>query len=149
MLEYTRHAWQEDDACYNATLKICKDYEEGMLWYSEADQKKWRAYAKKRELDPNTDVHAKRRRMEQLWLRPLSRIPKQHYLSLTLEMAARHVVDGRRPRQKYYFDGAKSSASKKNTLVWVVDRIQRREAVHNALRWLTIQFGEHQPRSMA
>jgi hypothetical protein len=37
MLEYTRHACQEDDACYNAALQICKDYEEGMLWYSEAD----------------------------------------------------------------------------------------------------------------
>jgi hypothetical protein len=41
MVEYTRHAWQEDDACYDATLQICKDYEEDMLWYSEADQKKW------------------------------------------------------------------------------------------------------------
>jgi hypothetical protein len=45
MLEYTRHAWQEDDACYNAVLQIYKDYEEGILWYSAADQKKWRAYA--------------------------------------------------------------------------------------------------------
>jgi hypothetical protein len=41
MLEYTRHAWQEDDVCYNVALQICKDYEEGMLWYSEVDQKKW------------------------------------------------------------------------------------------------------------
>jgi hypothetical protein len=29
-----------------------------MLWYSAADQKKWQAYAQKRELDPNTDVRA-------------------------------------------------------------------------------------------
>jgi hypothetical protein len=29
-----------------------------MLWYSEADQKRWRAYAKKHDLDPNTDVRA-------------------------------------------------------------------------------------------
>ena len=31
MLEYIRHAWQEDDACYNVVLQICKDYEEGTL----------------------------------------------------------------------------------------------------------------------
>jgi hypothetical protein len=46
MVEYTCHAWQEDDACYNAALQICKDYEEDMLWCSEADQKRWRAYAR-------------------------------------------------------------------------------------------------------
>jgi hypothetical protein len=45
MLEYTRHAWQEDDAGYNVALQICKDYEEGTLWYSAVDEKKWRAYA--------------------------------------------------------------------------------------------------------
>jgi hypothetical protein len=61
MVEYTHHAWQEDDACYDDALQICKDYEEGMLWYSEADQKRWRAYAKKHDLDPNTDVRAERR----------------------------------------------------------------------------------------
>jgi hypothetical protein len=37
MLEYNRHAWQEDDACYNTALQICKDYEDGMLWYSAAN----------------------------------------------------------------------------------------------------------------
>jgi hypothetical protein len=45
-----------------------------MLWYSEADQKRWRAYVKKHDLDPNTDVRVRWRRMEQLWLRPLSRV---------------------------------------------------------------------------
>jgi hypothetical protein len=37
-----------------------------MLWYSEADQKKWRTYAKKRELDPNTDVCVEQKTMERL-----------------------------------------------------------------------------------
>jgi hypothetical protein len=69
--------------------------------------------------------------MEWLWLRPLSRVPKQQYLHLAKDMAARHVVDGRRPRQKYYFDGARSIAPKKHTLAWMVDRIQRREVVRN------------------
>jgi hypothetical protein len=77
MVEYTRHVWQEDDAYYDDTLQICKDYEEGMLSYSEADQKRWRAYAKKHDLDPNTDVRIERRRMEWLWLRSLLRVPKQ------------------------------------------------------------------------
>jgi hypothetical protein len=98
----------------------------------------WRAYTKKHDLDPNTDVRAERRRMERLWLRPLSRVPKQQYLSLALKMVARPVEDSRRPRQKYYFDGATSIAPKKNTLAWVVDRIQRREAVWNAFLWLTV-----------
>jgi hypothetical protein len=64
-------------------------------------------------------------------------------------MAAKPVVDGRRQRQKYYFDDARSSAPKKNTFAWVVYRIQRQEAVWNALQWLTVRSGEHQPTSMA
>jgi hypothetical protein len=63
-------------------------------------------------------------------------------------MASKPVVDSRRQRQKYYFDGARSSSPKKNILAWVVDRIQQREAVRNALRWLTVRSGEHQPTSM-
>jgi hypothetical protein len=42
-----------------------------------ADYKKWLAYAKKHQLDPNTNVRTERRRMERLWLRPLSQVPKQ------------------------------------------------------------------------
>jgi hypothetical protein len=77
MLQYTRHAWQEDEACYNAALQVCEDYEEGRLWYSAADYKKWLASVEKHQLDPNINVHAERRRMERLWLRPLSQVPKQ------------------------------------------------------------------------
>ena len=29
MLEYTRHAWHEDEACYKAALQVCSDYEDG------------------------------------------------------------------------------------------------------------------------
>jgi hypothetical protein len=31
MLEYTRHAWHEDEACYEAALQVCSDYEDGTL----------------------------------------------------------------------------------------------------------------------
>ena len=68
-----------------------------------------------------------------MWLRPLSQVPQQQYLHFAKDMVARPVVDDRQPQQKYYFDGAKSVASKKHTLAWVVDQIQRREAVKNAL----------------
>ena len=38
MLEYIRHAWHEDEACYEAALQVCSDYEDGRLWYSEGLQ---------------------------------------------------------------------------------------------------------------
>jgi hypothetical protein len=40
MLEYTRHAWHEDEACYKAVLQVCNDYEDGTLWFSETDYKR-------------------------------------------------------------------------------------------------------------
>ena len=98
ILEYTQHAWQEDEACYNTALQVCEDYEEGRLWYKAANYKKWLAYASKHHLDSNTNVRTEWRRMEWLWLRPLSRVPKQQYLQLAKDMVARPIVDGRRPQ---------------------------------------------------
>jgi len=143
MLEITRHAWHEDDECYKAVLQVCKDYEEGLLWYSKEDEKKWQTYAKKHSLDPNVDVRQDRRRMEQLWLRPLSRVPKQQYLRLARSMAAHAVVDGTRRKQKYYFNKASSPNPPKQTLAWVVDRIQRQAAVRNAVRWMLVESGSN------
>jgi hypothetical protein len=60
-------------------------------------------------------------------------------------MATRPIEDDRRPRQKYYFEGATSTAPKKNTLAWVVDRIQWRETVRNAFRWLIVSSRGNQP----
>jgi hypothetical protein len=77
MLEYTRHAWHEDETCYKAILQVCSDYEDGTLWFSERDYKRWLNHAQKHQLDPNTDTHPYRRMMERLWLRPLSRVPKK------------------------------------------------------------------------
>jgi hypothetical protein len=149
MLEYTRHAWQENEDWYAATLQVCKDHEEGILWYSEDDEKKWKEYAKKHSLDPNVDVRVDRRRMERLWLRPLSRVPKQQYFRLAQELAAKPIVDGRRQSQKYYFNSATSTTPPKRTLAWVVDRIQRREAVRNAIRWLMVQSQKEPPGSLS
>jgi hypothetical protein len=47
MLEYTRHAWHEDEACYEAVLQVCSDYEDGTLWFSETDYKRWLNHAQK------------------------------------------------------------------------------------------------------
>jgi hypothetical protein len=43
-----------------------------------------------------------------------------------------------RPRQRYFFNQAGSLIPKKKTLAWVVYRIQRREAVQDVIRWLTV-----------
>jgi hypothetical protein len=66
MLEYTRHAWHEDEACYEAVLQVCSDYEDGILWFSETDYKRWLNHAQKHQLDPNIDTRPYRRRMERL-----------------------------------------------------------------------------------
>jgi hypothetical protein len=39
MLEYTRHAWHEDEACYEVALQVCSNYEDSMLWFSEREYK--------------------------------------------------------------------------------------------------------------
>jgi hypothetical protein len=138
MLEYTRHAWYEDEACYEAVLQVCRDYEDGTLWFSETDYKRWLNHAQKHQLDPNIDTCPYRRRMERFWLRPLSRVLKKQYFKLAKKMAARMIEQGTRLRQKYFFNQAASLTPKKKTLAWVVDQIQRREAVRNAFRWLTV-----------
>jgi hypothetical protein len=141
-------AWQEDDVCYNAVLQVCSDYEEGKLWYNEKDYNQWLLHARKHELDVNIDTRPNRRRMERLWLRPLSRVPKKRYLKLAQKTAVRPIEESMRPRQKYFFNNAESIPPKKNTLGWVVDRIQRREAVRNAFRWLTVRLEGRQSISM-
>jgi hypothetical protein len=148
MLEYTRLAWHEDEACYKAVLQVCRDYEDGTLWFSDTDYKRWLNHAQKHQLDPNIDTRPYRRRMERLWLRSLSRVPKKQYLKLAKKMAARPIEQGTQPRQKYFFNLAASLTPKKKTLVWMVDRIQRREAVRNAFRWLTVCSEGQEPQSM-
>jgi hypothetical protein len=132
----------------HATRQSCRDYEDGTLWFSETDYKRWLNHAQKHQLDPNIDTRPYRRRMERLWLRPLSRVPKKQYLKLAKKMGARPIEQGMRPRQKYFFNHAASLTPKKKTLTWVVDRIQRREAVRNAFRWLTVCSKGREPQSM-
>ena len=139
MLEYTQHAWHEDEACYRAALQVCSDYEDGTFWYIARDYKRWLQHAGKHQLDPNIDTRPYRRRMYVLWLRPLLRVLKKQYLKLAKKMAARPIEEGTRPRQNYFFDQAASQIPKKKTLAWVVDRIQRREVIRNAFQWLTIR----------
>jgi hypothetical protein len=86
--------------------------------------------------------------MERLWLRPLLRVPKKQYLKLAKKMAARPIEQGTRSCQKYFFNLATSLTLKKKTLAWVVDRIQRREAVRNAFWWLTVCSEGQESQSM-
>jgi hypothetical protein len=67
-------------------------------------------------LDLNIDTHPYMRRMERLWLRPLSRVLKKQYLKLAKKMAARPIKQGMQPRQKYFFNLAASLTPKKKTL---------------------------------
>ena len=132
MLEYTRYTWHEDEACYRAALQICSDYKDGMLWYSAADYRRWLQHAAKHQLDPSIDTWPYKQRMYVLWLRPLSRVLKKQYLKLGKKMAASSIEEGTRPHQNYFFDHAASQTPKKKTLAWMMDRIQRREAIRNA-----------------
>jgi hypothetical protein len=63
-------------------------------------------------------------------------------------MEARPIEEGTRPRQKYFFNLAASLTPKKKTLAWMVDLIQRREAVRNAFRWLIVRSEGREPQSM-
>ena len=138
MLEYIRHAWHEDEACYRAALEVCSDYEDSTLWYSTTDYKQWLQYAAKHQLDPDINTQPYRRRMYVLWLRSLLRVPKkQLYLKLAKKMVARPIEEGMRPCQNYFFDQATSQTPKKKMLAWMVDRIKCREAIWNAFQWLT------------
>jgi hypothetical protein len=94
MLEYTGHAWHGDEACYEATLQVCSDYEDGTLWFSERDYKRWLNHAQKHQLDPNIDTRPYKRKMERLWLRPLLRILKKQYLKLAKKTVARPIEEG-------------------------------------------------------
>jgi hypothetical protein len=68
--------------------------------------------------------------------------------AVVAEMAARMIEQGTRPCQKYFFNLVASLTPKKKTLAWVVDRIQRREAVRNAFRWLTVCSEGREPQSI-
>jgi hypothetical protein len=86
--------------------------------------------------------------MERLWLRPLSRVPKKQYLKLAKKTTACPIEEGMRPCQKYFFNLVTSLTLKKKTLAWVVNRIQCREAIRNAFRWLTVRSEGQEPQSM-
>lgn len=147
--DLTDHAWNPSDECFDAIIRVCQDYEAGILFHSMEDEEKWKEYARKKKLDPNVDVRPTRKLMTQNWLRPLSRIPHGYYLRLVQACAAKPVgEDGRRPRQQYYFNGVNDPIPESNTLKGALDRYQRREAVMNAIRWLMVENNECSPCSM-
>jgi hypothetical protein len=149
MQDLTRHAWNLSDDCFEAIICICKDYEDGLLFYSKKEEKKWKQYAQKKELDPNVDVRPKRKVMTQNWLRPLSRIPDSYYLQLVQSCTAKPLgTNGQRPCQEYYFNGVDDKNPQRHTIAFAVDRFQREEAVMNIIRWLMVDNKESSPNSM-
>ena len=149
MHDLTRHAWIPSDECFDAIIRLCKDYEAGFLFHSKEDEDNWKEHARKKQLDPNVDVRLKRKLMTRNWLRPLTLIPDAQYLRLVQSCAAKPGgEDGRRPRQRYYFNGVKDTILESNTIKGAVDRYRRREAVMNAIRWLMVENKECSPSSM-
>ena len=56
MQDLIHHAWNLSSECFDAILQVCKDYEDGLLFYSMEEEKKWKELARKKNLDPNADV---------------------------------------------------------------------------------------------
>lgn len=149
MHDLTIHAWNPRRECYEAILQVCKDYEDGHLFYSKEEEKKWKAFADKNNLDPTVDVREHRKRMTMYWLRPLNVVPQSAYLRLVKSCAAKPVgEDSRRPRQSYYFHAIKDASRDPRTIAGAVDRIMRQEAVANITRWLMVSNKECSPNSM-
>lgn len=149
MHDLIRHAWNPSNECFEAIIRVCKDYEAGFLFHSKEDEDNWKEHARKKKLDPNVDVRLKRKLMTSNWLRPLTLIPDAQYLQLVQSCAAKPVgEDGRRPRQRYYFNGVKDTLPASNTIKGAVDQYRRREAVMNAIRWLMVENKECSPNSM-
>ena len=87
--------------------------------------------------------------MAQNSLRLLSRVPDLYYLQVAKSCAANPVgEDGWRPRQAFYFNGVKDRYPDARTIASVVERILRREAVINTIRWLMVENKECSPDSM-
>ena len=128
---------------------MSKDYENGFLFYNKDEEKRWKALALKKNLDPNVDVRPRRKRTAGHWLRPLGRVPDSYYLEVAKACSAKPVgQDGRRPHQALYFNGVKEQDPRIRTLAGVCERIMRREAVINTIRWLMVDNKESSPNSM-
>ena len=133
MIDYTRHAWNEDEESYEALLQVCRDYEEGKLFFNKNVEDRWKKMAKKKNLDVVVDTNPKKKRMEKTWFRPLSRVSKENYLRVVKRMAAKEVVNGKRGSQEYYFNNASAAKPSKGTVAYAVDRLQRKDAVRNQI----------------
>ena len=81
-------------------------------------------------------------------MRPLARAPKAYYLSLAREGATKPIVNGVRPRQRFYFNDAHRKNLGIETLNYIVDGIHCKEAVWNTLWWLMVESGSKKPYTM-
>ena len=78
--------------------------------------------AQETNMDVNVDSNPERKRMEKTWLRPLNRVSRENYVRIVKRMAAKDVVDGRRPLQQYYFNNVASAHPPKGTVAmqWTI-----------------------------
>ena len=68
-----------------------------------------------------------------------------NYKHIALETKAQPVVDGKRQHQNYYFNGVLASNPPSHTLARLADHMQKRAAVKNALKWLSIKDLKKKP----
>jgi len=66
MVEYTRLAWQENEATYQAVLQVSLDYENKIPWYIKDDERKWKKYTNQKSLNVNVSVMEGTMKMERL-----------------------------------------------------------------------------------
>ena len=84
-------------------------------------------------MDVIVDGNPKRMRMEETWLRPLTRVSQRTYLCIVKRMAAKEVVDERCQSQQYYFNNSTSADPPEGTVLYAVDREQRTDSVRNQI----------------
>lgn len=79
LMDYTQHAWEDNELIYQAILQVWRHYKEGQLWLSKANQNTWRIYARKNNLDVSVDTRLPRnqKRMAMKWLRPITKNPEK------------------------------------------------------------------------
>ena len=63
LVDLTHQAWHPSDECFEAILQVCKDYENGFLWHNKEDERRWKLFAKRKELDAAVDTRPKRIKM--------------------------------------------------------------------------------------
>ena len=131
-LPHVQHAFQDD---WDAIMRVCTDYEQAHTHYSLHDAKKWKAYCAKAANDPTTKKPS-RPHFSISWLRPLIPLETADYRALCTQVSK---PEGDRAQQRTWFGGSKNTESAIRTMAYKAERVRKRYAVRNALRWLEVR----------